>query len=263
MNVLLVLMIALLLASPAAACSSPPGSFDRSVSELVRSALWIALARFESREEDSMLWLFPPSESDESFGMFMKWHHVFSSYEEYRESCSRIEVDRFSLMESLKGTPDEPLALRLPVLRSSIESTFSDHADWIDSASASGRVVPPSPPNWGRVQPTVDCQLYPDFEEGATYLVFDAGEHPLAYERVDDPETDVWLDLVRRTIELQSALRFRPARHARGSVNENRVPLSTSLSTRISPCIERTRCFTIESPSPVLPRARERAASTR
>ena len=48
-----------------------------------------------------------------------------------------------------------------------------------------------------------------------------------------------------------------------GSVKKNRLPIPSSLSTRIRPRCDSTICFTIASPNPVPPDSRLRALSTR
>ena len=64
-------------------------------------------------------------------------------------------------------------------------------------------------------------------------------------------------------VDMQQAAHGRATAVATGNVKMKREPSPDSLSTWTSPPIARTRCFTIDRPRPVLPSARDRAASTR
>lgn len=205
MRALLFLFTIGLLAPPAPACTVPPGEYFRTLDTLVSDSTYVVLATFNRREPIPLPdWCSPNMRAAERAKAIAHLEvddgeALLTFGRRYESECMLASQDFFELEETLSGTAPEPLVLAFPTTRSSNESTLANHAAWsafLESPSS----INLEPPRWGRVHVSPDCGLYPDFEIGATYLLFGGPPHVLSYERIQSKGEDLWLAAVRLAI---------------------------------------------------------------
>ncbi len=169
------LVVSPLFSSVALACLRPPAELIVHHRELIKRANWIALARFDRVER------FEKDGGSEYRRHFLR--NSFTTIEAIKgkpgSTFTQVFSDRYAFVKNRPATPykDRPNA------------DFHSHTDWEFWENHASR-------QWNGA----DCEMHPEFEVGASYLIIeDSIGHWKAYERIDHPD-DRWLAAVRAVV---------------------------------------------------------------